>query len=271
MARPDPSRQTRMVAMTVVAITIVGYFTGLQAPMRPELSADGDHFAHHSAMNHSPDGDERGEPAPPSIIPATSYAAMAEATRRRAPTDLRGLKHSIDLTAAVEIQPGEKEQALQARDLNRAFNGAPPTIPHAIHQFSSESCMACHGEGVKTASLRVPQMSHAYLQNCTQCHVEAKQSLLTATLEVGNDFQGLPAPTGGPRAFPAAPPQIPHTTWMRNDCNSCHGPTGRQGLRTTHPWRRSCQQCHAPSSELDQTRLTGSPQFLPPPQVGSAP
>jgi cytochrome c-type protein NapB len=59
---------------------------------------------------------------------------------------------------------------------------------------------------------------------------------------------------------------VPHTTWMRNDCLSCHGRTASPGLETTHAWRKNCLQCHAPSAELDQT---GVPKvdFLPSPTI----
>jgi hypothetical protein len=39
---------------------------------------------------------------------------------------------------------------------------------------------------------------------------------------------------------------------MREACASCHGPSGKRGLRSTHPVRASCQQCHARSAALDQ-------------------
>ncbi|HRC56557.1 MAG TPA: hypothetical protein PKU97_11575, partial [Kofleriaceae bacterium] len=65
-------------------------------------------------------------------------------------------------------------------------------------------------------------------------------------------FVGLPAPGRGERAWPGAPPTIPHTTWMRERCDSCHGVWGASGLRSTHPWRQSCTQCHAPAAALDQ-------------------
>jgi cytochrome c-type protein NapB len=46
---------------------------------------------------------------------------------------------------------------------------------------------------------------------------------------------------------------------------SCHGYTGLQGIRTTHPWRQNCQQCHAPSATMNQTLLAAEPEFLPAP------
>jgi cytochrome c-type protein NapB len=67
-----------------------------------------------------------------------------------------------------------------------------------------------------------------------------------------NEFVGTKAPLKGTRAWPQAPPTMPHRTLMREDCLSCHGPQGLFGLRTPHPDRRSCTQCHVPSAELDQ-------------------
>jgi cytochrome c-type protein NapB len=71
----------------------------------------------------------------------------------------------------------------------------------------------------------------------------------------GNSFVGLNPPLKGTRAWPLAPPTIPHSTLMRSDCLSCHGPQGLYGLRTPHPERQSCVQCHVPGAELDQHRF----------------
>ncbi|MFN7141654.1 MAG: hypothetical protein ACK4UN_20210, partial [Limisphaerales bacterium] len=67
-----------------------------------------------------------------------------------------------------------------------------------------------------------------------------------------NEFIGFMSPGKGKRAYPGAPPTIPHPTAMRSDCMRCHGPNGVAGLKTSHPYRQSCTQCHAPSAELDQ-------------------
>lgn len=209
-------------------------------------------------------------PLAANTITATHYMDMPAATRHRTTswqTKLSDLKSTSDPLAEVKISPEEKKFALQGREKNRAFNGAPPTIPHPIHQTSAAACMACHGEGAKTETLRIPKMSHKVLTNCTQCHVENSPQHMTAPLFRESSFTGLPAPTGGPRAFSGAPPQIPHSTWMRSNCMSCHGLAGSHGIRTTHPWRKNCTQCHAPSSKLDQTLLAAEPKFLQPPRV----
>jgi len=254
------SNATSLIAFVVISLAIVGYFTGLQSPMKP-------------LQTSSPPRVDDAEPesdtnAQDGVIPATRYADMAEATaRRQHQTQLAGLKSAIDPLAEIKIEPDDKLAALRQRAQNRAFNGAPPTIPHPIDQRSDAACIACHGNGVKTTSLRIPRMSHVFLRNCMQCHVERTADHMTAIVFRENQFQGLAAPTEGPRAFPAAPPQMPHSTWMRSDCMSCHGHTGLHGIRTTHPWRNNCQQCHAPSAARDQTLIVEAPQFLPGPKI----
>jgi cytochrome c-type protein NapB len=96
-------------------------------------------------------------------------------------------------------------------------------------------------------------MSHARSDSCLQCHVVAidPRAGTPVTPEVETAFEGAWAP-GGARAWPGAPPTIPHATRMRERCDACHGPYGALGLRSTHPWRASCRQCHAASAELDQ-------------------
>jgi cytochrome c-type protein NapB len=152
-----------------------------------------------------------------------------------------------------------KESALADRARHRAFDMAPPTIPHPIEQTSAASCLACHGSGMKVGDRVATKVSHPHYTNCTQCHVESSRPELDrfATPVAENTFQGAYRAGPGGRANPGAPPTIPHTTWMRQDCTSCHGQVARAGIRTTHPWLTSCTQCHAPSAALDQVDFSG--------------
>jgi cytochrome c-type protein NapB len=264
MSTDRQSLLAKLIGFVVICVAVVGYFIGLQSPMNPAPSEV------ESKADLTPP-----QPSPPEqttprgdVVPATHYASMPDVTRERAKiwqTQLADLKSVIDPLAEVKIGPGEKQAALQSREQNRAFNGAPPTIPHPIDQRSDRACIACHGEGARTISLRIPRMSHQLLANCTQCHVESNPQHMTAELFRENTFTGLADPAEGPRAFEGAPPMIPHSTWMRTDCMSCHGYTGLQGIRTTHPWRQNCQQCHAPSATMNQTLLAAEPEFLPAP------
>ncbi len=249
-----------LIAFVVTSVAVVGYFTGLQAPMK--ITA-----ADSTSLSAKQTTDSRHTPEE-GVILATHYSEM-NATRRtdRSGTQLTTLKSAIEPLAEIRISPEEKLIALQQRARNRAYNGAPPTVPHAIDHQSDASCVACHQTGAVTASLRMPRMSHAFLANCTQCHVESQPRHLPAEVFRETLFAGLPAPTAGPRAFPGAPPQIPHTTWMRSDCMSCHGYEGRHGIRTTHPWRSNCLQCHTPAAAMEQTLMSAEPKFLPGPEI----
>jgi len=260
MTADQKSHAAILTAFVVTSVAVAGYFTGLQAPMKI-TAADSDSVSlkQTAVSRHSP---EKG------VILATHYSEMT-ATRRtdRSGSQLSTLKSALESLAEIRISPEEKVIALQQRAQNRAFNGAPPTVPHAIDHQSDASCVACHQSGAVTASLRIPRMSHTFLANCTQCHVESQPRHLPAVVFRENLFAGLPAPAAGPRAFPGAPPQIPHTTWMRSNCMSCHGYAGRHGIRTTHPWRSNCLQCHTPSAAMEQTLMTAEPNFLPGPQI----
>ncbi|GDY11989.1 hypothetical protein LBMAG53_08670 [Planctomycetota bacterium] len=145
----------------------------------------------------------------------------------------------------------EKQSALALRASRRAYAGAPPAIPHPVDANQVASCLLCHGEGKRIDSIIAPKMSHPPFTNCTQCHVQAATPGLGPSLPVENAFIGLTSPTGGTRAWPGAPPTMPHQVWMRQQCTSCHGLLGRPGLRTTHPERVNCLQCHAQDAAAD--------------------
>jgi len=164
------------------------------------------------------------------------------------------------------VPPEVKLAALHARAGRRAFDGAPPTVPHPVTQDSSVACLACHSQGLQVKDRFASKISHPlYGGSCTQCHVSsagaftaAEAALYNAPL-TENSFQGREAPPNGPRAWPGAPPVIPHRTLMRSDCMSCHGPNGLFALRTPHPERQSCTQCHVPAAASDQRQFVPSP------------
>ena len=148
-----------------------------------------------------------------------------------------------------------KAPALADRMRNRAYDGAPPTIPHPIRQGSASECLACHDVGLRIRGATASAISHREMTTCTQCHVVSSAPMPADTWlprEVGaNTFSGRGPPSAGARAWSIAPPVIPHTTAMRDVCLSCHGPLGREALRSSHPERETCTQCHAVSATLD--------------------
>jgi cytochrome c-type protein NapB len=163
---------------------------------------------------------------------------------------------SIGSTLQKQQPPGadasaSRAQALDARNMRRAYEGAPPVVPHGMVAKAQSDCLACHRDGaVMPAGQVAPRMSHQEYVMCTQCHatdVGAPQNdALLDTPLVGTSWQGLRADgLGGERAWEGAPPLVPHSLQAREDCMSCHGPYGQVALRTSHPERANCEQCHA--------------------------
>ena len=133
----------------------------------------------------------------------------------------------------------------------RAYDGAPPTIPH---DAAIGTCVACHdndgtvidGVGIAPASPHGDAAASGSMQRCRQCHVPTQ----VRALLVASRFTGLPqGPWKGRRATPGAPPTIPHTLQLREQCAACHdGPAARVEIRTPHPERTRCRQCHVPEA-----------------------
>lgn len=130
----------------------------------------------------------------------------------------------------------------------RAYDGAPPVIPHAP---LGPSCTTCHaatarevpgiGFAPPNPHLKTPGIGDQ--ARCQQCHVfqATKQQLVT------NDFRPWPQQLRkGERLYPHAPPVTPHRHFMREDCTACHaGMAARPEILCTHPERVNCLQCHA--------------------------
>lgn len=135
----------------------------------------------------------------------------------------------------------------------RAYDGAPPVMPHSRNFVKTKTCLDCHTDGFRLGKRFGPPLSHPHLVQCTQCHVESRNlDVARSGPPIPNGFEGTTAPWGVVRPWIGAPPVIAHTTLMRTDCLSCHGPTGYAGLRTDHADRTNCVQCHAVAATLDQ-------------------
>jgi len=271
----DVTKRAMGLTLTgVIAVAFLGYFVGLDygvprhdfGPPAPVPAAGG----------VSPD--LHGSPR--EVLPAMSYADMRE--RRIGPTRKRRVSlepwkvPAPEPDVTIEIDLEARRASLATRAERRAYNGAPPVIPHAVDAFDHDACLACHSEGLRVESLTARPLPHPYLRNCMQCHAPPGSDALASVDDRSsvaapeNSFDGIAAPFQGERAWPGAPPTVPHSTWMRDNCLACHGPGGWPGMETTHPWRRMCLQCHAPSAALDQ-RVAGRAEspFLPPPRLSS--
>jgi cytochrome c-type protein NapB len=170
-------RHASLIAFALICIATTGYFLGLSSPMTStdELPL---------SVEPPPHSGEH-DPAAGSVIPATSYAEMA-GTRKHSTLMRSTLLSSLvqqpyDLLAKIEVNENDKLLSLSDRETRRAFNGAPPTVPHPIDQLDPAACMACHGEGLQSKTLQASKMPHPYYSSCTQCHVEQQAKFALAS------------------------------------------------------------------------------------------
>lgn len=256
------SRLSTVFLSVVIALAVMGYFVGLSDGVpKPDGLRDSPLYTLESGPTAADDA---------KLIQAVSYADVPRTPMGPTMTwRSRGAAipaSPYDLYTKIEPSEAEKEASGKLRASRRAFNGAPPVVPHPIENTNDAACYACHSSGMKMAGLKASVMSHPFLANCTQCHAPmAPKPFRNVDASVETTFVGLPAPKQGERAFPGAPPTIPHSQWMRQNCSACHGgPNGWAGLESTHPWRTNCTQCHAPSALLDQAVPAAIVPMLPP-------
>lgn len=155
------------------------------------------------------------------------------------------LEHPVDFTNS----PVEKnvKRSLASYYSRRAYDGAPPSIPHKIldpTSWGGDACNSCHRDGgyVEQFKAWAPVTPHPDYLSCRQCHVPVEQK----TVFRDTRFAGL-KPAGIPKGrLPNSPPPIPHALDLRTNCVACHGGAAAvPELRTTHPERVNCRQCHA--------------------------
>lgn len=128
---------------------------------------------------------------------------------------------------------------------NRAYQGAPPTIPHEVYEsnMGDNSCLQCHQNGgyVDKFKAFAPIVPHPEMINCKQCHVAVK---VNTVFKASNWESMNNIPQFSNKALPTSPPVIPHQLENNDDCLSCHAGSGLMKIRVTHPERTNCKQCH---------------------------
>lgn len=246
-----PSRGVYTASAAVIALAFAGFFTGTRETGRSDHGAVPPSTGRSIAADVAPHAKSVPRYADMRVADYRANAGIYSNT-----TELlaRGLP---DPLAAVALSDEERARAVARRREHRAYDGAPPTIPHVVGQLEPSGCLVCHEQGANVAGRIAPRISHTRHTSCLQCHVVAAYPGPEPSGDaVANTFTGHDWGKGT-RAWAGAPPTIPHPTWMREECTSCHGPEGLLGLRSSHPWRASCQQCHAPSAALDQRTPRG--------------
>lgn len=114
---------------------------------------------------------------------------------------------------------------------------APPPIPHPVDKDAA--CTSCHGREIQGG---IPAIPHRVQGWCPSCHVAQEPARDFRP----NRFKGEPPlKARGRRAYPGAPPSIPHPVFMRENCQACHGRERHPGMRANpHPGRADCRACH---------------------------
>lgn len=166
-------------------------------------------------------------------------------------------RRSYDPEAAqpVEGDP-ELERSLMTYYDNRAYAGAPPTIPHEVLSekgIGGKSCLQCHEHGgfVARFNAYAPVTPHPEYESCKQCHVPTK----TKRRFAAHQWQAAKASKVGNSAMPGSPPVIPHDLQMRSNCMACHsGPAAPKEIRVSHPERSNCRQCHVPVGNAEKIK-----------------
>lgn len=236
---PDPltsasGRVVGLLVAVVAAITAIGFATGT-APSTYRAAR--------------PPQRERADPG---VVPPARTHAELELRPWTGSLAASGWQKSKAIAAKSAARDGAEdgsvETALSERAARRAYDGAPPVIPHPVRPRSAAECLACHADGFVLGNRRASAVPHTQFSSCTQCHVSASApfALIAANsaAETPSAWVGLAAPTAGEVAYQGAPPAVPHPTRMRERCEACHGPGGRAALQTPHPERLSCLQCH---------------------------
>jgi cytochrome c-type protein NapB len=231
-----------------VAILLTASVSGFHGPATNRVADQFDAPFH--SYPWTPNGATRKTKAVPVAVPPGNKIGSRKAQRQLAQPRPDLVQPRVDLNAPGNI-PIPSALAALARRTAR-FDSAPPGVP-SITQDSSLACLACHGARLEVKDKFASQISHSLYASCTQCHVPGvgiglagvDAALLEPLAE--NQFALATKPLRGNRAWPQAPPTIPHGTRMRSDCLSCHGPRGLFALRTPHTSVR-LRQCHAPSA-----------------------
>ncbi len=151
----------------------------------------------------------------------------------------------------------------RAPSLRRSATGHPTrTAQRRMPSCHTSTGMQIPSQGFAPANPHVSTSQAAATDNCRQCHLfqTTKQHFAKSNFEpLRQDLKP------GERLFLGAPPVIPHPTFMRENCQSCHtGAAARPEIRCTHPERANCTQCHVTKTHRSNQQVDASTDRAPP-------
>ena len=138
-------RKWGMFLSCVFGIAAAGYFVGINDGV-PRADTRADMGAVTTPMLASEPAVSTAMTESLAVIPAVSYAAMRRGengpTSRWNPGLDQIPQPKFDLFAEIKPSEADKQQSTLTRASRRAFNGAPPVIPHAVENTADAACYA---------------------------------------------------------------------------------------------------------------------------------
>ena len=249
-------KATTLAVAIIFTLSVSGYFMGLRQTVR-ETGQNTSPLTPHQDPNH----------APGNVQATVDYNHIAEAgfgPNAQFKSRLSTLKPVPGEAGQPHPRLASEQSLRTQRESRRAYDGAPPIVPHPIAQDSAASCLQCHRQATRIGDVVASASPHPEYTRCSQCHVSSKGlgsrwNSSKDDLHSGNQFQGNHRPKPTEQAYEHSPKTIPHTLHMRQNCISCHGELGTSPIRTSHPERQSCTQCHVPGSQIDKRNFAESP------------
>ena len=186
---------------------------------------------------------------------------ISNSTTYSIPSEIGVFERSEFALDYLNIPDDDKhKRSLNTYYKNRAFYGAPPSIPHEVEDdrnMGDKSCLKCHENGgfVKKYKAYTPVTPHPQFVNCRQCHVPQN----TNSVFVATNWKNVSVPELNNAALEGSPPVIPHQLQLRENCLACHaGPAAPVEIKVSHPDRINCRQCHVPGN----MGITVSDEFI---------
>ena len=144
-------------------------------------------------------------------------------------------------------------QTPEGREARRAYDGAPPIVPHELTDPDGGDCLDCHSETMDIGDGRIANPTpHPEWSSCLQCHAPGIPAFGKLEEEVESDFVGLKAPARLKPTVDGAPMAIPHDIVARKNCAACHAADHPvEEMRCDHLQRTQCLSCHP----LAETRV----------------
>lgn len=177
-----------------------------------------------------------------------AYVQLSVETEQAFIPSEKGVFERAEYALDYAKMPEDKnhQRTLKTYYNNRAFHGAPPSIPHPIIDdltIGEKSCLKCHQNGGYVSKFKAyaPVVPHPEKVNCRQCHVTEN------TKGVFRNYtkQDFYTPIENNAEFVGGPPVIPHQIQLHENCLACHaGPAAPKEIRVIHPERSNCRQCH---------------------------